>query len=322
MSDAPPKTSGAKRQGRSPSYPSIPLSLALAKAQAQYEKEGKYAAPLPSAFKAWGYSHKSSGGRDVRASLRYFGLVSFEGDGDTAKVKLTEDALRVITDKREDQTEKNSIIRRLALNPAIHKKLVVRYPEGIKSDATAVHYLVWEEGYNESAAEALLAVFKQTAAFARLYEPDESSDNDEFREDEKPRVAVEIGDLVNVERGGALVFPSPVKVTAIEEHSGQTWVWTEGSEAWTEIETVTVEAKGGSTLPKVPPPRPPGPPVSNGAGISILGTEAGVLEEKFNIDDGVVVVRYPAKMTTASVNDLEEFLELFIKKAKRRATIN
>lgn len=175
MTDTAKKpTSESKRpqQGRSPGYPSVALEAALEKAKAQYFAEGKYPAPLSSAFKAWGYSQKSSGGREVRASLRYFGLITVDGDGDHAKVKLTEDAIRVITDKREDLTEKNALIRRLALNPSSHKKLWTKYPDGIKSDASAAHYLQWEEGYNESAAEALIAEFKETAAFARLYEPD------------------------------------------------------------------------------------------------------------------------------------------------------
>lgn len=163
-----------KRQkvGRSPAYPSVPLAAALEKAKAQYDSEGKYAVPLPSAFKAWGYSDKSSGGRDVRASLRYFGLITVDGDGDMAKVKLTDDALRVLLDEREDQTEKKAIIRRLALTPTAHKKLWTKFPDGIKSDATAIHYLVFEEGFNKSAAEALIGEFKVTADFAGLYQPD------------------------------------------------------------------------------------------------------------------------------------------------------
>ncbi|MFO1185377.1 MAG: hypothetical protein U1E56_11400 [Bauldia sp.] len=163
--------SATKRQGRSPAYPGLPLKIALQRAKAQYDAEGKYAIPLPSAFKAWGYSDKSSGGRDTRASLRYFGLITVDGDGDSAKVKLTEDALRVLLDEREDETEKKAIIRRLALNPSAHKKLWAKFPDGIKSDATASHYLVFDEGYNKTAADALIAEFKETAGFAGLYEP-------------------------------------------------------------------------------------------------------------------------------------------------------
>lgn len=184
MTDATPSKNDKKRQpGRSPAYPSVPLDTALEKAQAQYEAEGKYPAPLSLAFKAWGYSAKSSGGRDVRASLRYFGLITVEGDGDQAMVRLTEDALRVLTDKREDQSEKRALIKRLALNPTAHKKLWSKYPEGIVSDASAAHYLQWTEGFNDNAADALVAEYKQTAAFAGLYEPDSMSDIEEVVED-------------------------------------------------------------------------------------------------------------------------------------------
>ncbi|MBX9574981.1 MAG: hypothetical protein K2X07_05015 [Caulobacteraceae bacterium] len=174
MTDSAPKLAETKRpkMGRSPSYPSVDLATAIEKAKAQYDIEGKYAVPLPSAFKSWGYSDKSSGGRDLRASLRYFGLITVEGDGAMAKVKLTEDALRVLLDGREDQTEKKAIIRRLALNPTAHKKLWAKFPEGIKSEATAVHYLVFEEKFNTGAAEQLIAQFKATADFAGLYQPD------------------------------------------------------------------------------------------------------------------------------------------------------
>lgn len=167
-----PRILSRPKLGRSPAYPGVPLQTALEKAKAQFDAEGKYAIPLASAFKSWGYSDKSSGGRDIRASLRYFGLITVDGDGDSAKVKLTEDALRVLLDHREDQTEKKTIIRRLALNPAAHKKLWNKFPEGIKSDATAAHYLVFDESYNQAAANALIAEFKQTATFAGLYEPD------------------------------------------------------------------------------------------------------------------------------------------------------
>lgn len=246
-------------QGRSPSYPSVPLAVALEKAKAQYDAEGKYLVPLSSAFKAWGYSPKSSGGRDVRASLRYFGLISVEGDGDMAKVKLTEDALRVLTDKREDQTEKNEIIRRLALNPTAHKKLWAKYPEGIKSDATAAHYLVWEEGFNESAAEALVTEFKETATFARLYEPDSMKVISGDLADETPPSQIAVGDLVQVEIGGVLQLAKPARVRAIQDHQGQTWAFIEGSETGVPMEQLVLETKGAGVAPPLTPPLLPEP---------------------------------------------------------------
>lgn len=159
------------KQGRSPAYPGIDLESALDKVKELYNAEGKYAVPMSSAFKAWGFSEKSSGGRELRAALRYFGLIVIEGEGDSGKIKVSEDALRILLDDRQDQTEKQSIIRRLALNPPIHKKLLEKFPDGIKSDGTVEHFLVWEEHYNKPAAVELVAEFKATATFAGLFQP-------------------------------------------------------------------------------------------------------------------------------------------------------
>jgi hypothetical protein len=165
------------RQGRSPAYPGIDLKTAIDKAQALHATEGNYAVPMPSAFAAWGYSAKSSGGRETRAALRYFGLITVEGDSETGKVKLTEKALRVLLDKREDQTEKKALIRELALTPSVHKQLLADYPHGIKSDASVAHSLMFDHNYNQSAASEIVAEFKATAAYAGLYDPDIVVDN-------------------------------------------------------------------------------------------------------------------------------------------------
>src|SRR5262245_3909199 len=104
MATAPKASERAKRpkQGRSPAYPGINLEAAIEKAKALLDSEGKYAVPMSSAFAAWGFGAKSSGGRETRAALRYFGLITVEGQGAVRKVKLTEKALRILLDARED----------------------------------------------------------------------------------------------------------------------------------------------------------------------------------------------------------------------------
>src|SRR5580658_344560 len=199
MSDAAPAVAVStkpRKQGRSPAYPGISLKDALAKAEALYKQEGKYPAPMPSAFAAWGFSIKSSGGRETRAALRYFGLIAVEGDNETGKVKLTDDALRVLLDEREDQTEKRAIIRRLALNPPIHEKLFKQYPDGIKSDASVAHDLVFSDGFNKSAADELVAEFKETADYAALFQPTKIMVKEVIDQE------IAIGDFVRVEIDG------------------------------------------------------------------------------------------------------------------------
>jgi hypothetical protein len=192
------------RQGRSPAYPGLDLKRALEKAKALHDAEGKYAAPMPSAFAAWGYSAKSSGGRETRAALRYFGLITVEGDSETGKVKLTEKALRVLLDQREDQTEKKALIRELALTPAVHKQLLKDYPDGIVSDASVIHSLMFDHGYNQSAAGEIVTEFKATAAYAGLYDPDIVVDKSV---DEKPPGATEPPEVK--ERGHKPPPPKP-----------------------------------------------------------------------------------------------------------------
>jgi hypothetical protein len=213
------------KQGRSPAYPAIPLKTAIDKAHAQFNVEGKYAAPMTSAFKAWGYSEKSSGGRAIRAALRYFGLISIDGDGESGKVKLTEDAINVILDKREDQTERRAIIRRLALMPAIHQKLVEEFPDGLGSDNTVEHYLTVKQGYNVSAAKEVIAVFKETAAYAGLFEPDRMLDNPENQPNPNGGA-----DLKEKAASGGPKPPIPPNQPRVNPMDGERIVFTEESD--------------------------------------------------------------------------------------------
>lgn len=182
------------KQGRSPAYPGINLEEAIAKAKALHEAEGKYSVPMSSAFMAWGYGAKSSGGRETRAALRYFGLIVVEGHGAARKIKLTDKALRILQDDREDQSEKRALIRELALWPAIHKQIYTQFPQGIKSEATVEYFLIHDKGYNQSAASEIVNEFKATAAYAGLFEPDSmvvipegvSGEEDDDSEDDQP----------------------------------------------------------------------------------------------------------------------------------------
>lgn len=261
---ATPPTSDTEKkrpkQGRSPAYPALNLEEAIGQAKALYEKEGKYSVPMPSAFAAWGYGAKSSGGREVRASLKYFGLITVEGDRDTGKVKLTDKALRVLLDEREDQTEKRSLIRELALNPTIHKRLFEKFPEGIKSVPTAEHFLVFDEQYNKSVAGEVVAEFKATADYAGLYQPANVSGIKSEKPDDQPKARPEIGDLVQAEIGGNLALEKPERVRAIQDG----WVFVENYEAAVPMEQVQVIEKAGVTPPApdvkvglIDPPRLP-----------------------------------------------------------------
>ncbi|MGH6665251.1 MAG: hypothetical protein ACREB2_10170 [Pseudolabrys sp.] len=58
------------------------------------------------------------------------------------------------------------------------------------------------------------------------------------------------------------------------------------------------------------------------AGLCLLAGQVkpGVLQEVFNLDEGPVTLTAPATISAASYKDLEDQLELFLRRAKRRIT--
>lgn len=302
------------RQGRSPAYPALNIKEAISKAKAMYDAEGRYAVPMPSAFASWGFGIKSSGGRTTRAALRYFGLIVVEGDSETGKVKLTDDALRILLDEREDQSEKMQIIRRLALTPAIHQTLHSKFPDGIKSDASVEHMLIFEEGYNKSAAAEVVSEFKETAEFAGLFMPDLKLVKDDvidIQPKDEHKIAPKVGDFVQSVIGGAYVFEAPSRVRAI--HDG--WVFVDSSEAGTPLDQIEVIERAAYSGANVEPPRLPLP--------KLMDTEEaivpGMRKSRFVLSEGDVTIIFPDSLSVDSVEDLDGYWQVFIKKARRDA---
>lgn len=225
MSDA--KQEGKKgRLGRSPAYPSIPLEKAIAQARALLQREGRYAAPLASVFEAWGYSGKSSGARQTLASLKYFGLIEVEGEGDARRIKVSDGAIRYLMDKRDDPTDRNAWLKRFALSPSVHQDLYNRFPEGLTSDSTVEHFLMFDCGFNEVGASEALAEFKATAAFANIYKPATSSDRmDEIADPRGNMQPTELADEIytnpTAQQG---VRPATVPMPSANERDEELWL--------------------------------------------------------------------------------------------------
>jgi hypothetical protein len=292
-----------RKQGRSPAYPGIHLKKAIEQARALYDAHGKYAVPMHLAFSAWGYGSKSSGGRETRAALKYFGLIAIEGDTESGKIKLSEKALRVLLDQREDQSEKQALIREFALTPAIHKTLFKGFPDGITSDATVAHFLVFEEAYNESAAGELVEEFKATADYAKLYKPANVVDINSKVVRNPPKPIAKVGDLVQVEINGAFQLEKPKPVRAVQDYEGQTWVFVEDHEAGVPMGQVTV-IEGGATK-MIDPPRLP------------LEAPSDWREERLLDEAGEeIFLRYKGEPSKERYEFLRDYLDFKLKRMK------
>jgi hypothetical protein len=153
----------SRRKVRSPSFPFISLREALDRARAFYEAEQRNAARPETAAAHWGYSPKSSGGKQTVAALRSFGLL----EGDTA-VKLSGRALRILLDEREASEERERLLKQAALLPPLHSRMWERYGAELPSSQTLRLSLILDEGFNENSVDDFLAEYKETLEFAKL----------------------------------------------------------------------------------------------------------------------------------------------------------
>jgi len=156
-----------RKKVRSPSFPFVGLREALDRARAFYEAEQRNSARIETAASHWGYSPKSSGGKQTIAALRSFGLL----DGDSL-VKLSGRALRILLDERLDERgdseERRRLVQQAALLPPIHARLWERYGAELPSPQTLKLSLILDEGFNESSVDHFLTEYRETLEYARL----------------------------------------------------------------------------------------------------------------------------------------------------------
>ena len=154
---------------RSPSYPAFGLETVLERARTLYQKEGRNAAPSAAIMQHWKYSPKSSAGLQTLAALKKYGLLEKQSKD---QLKLSDLALTILLDEREDSAERAEAITRAALLPSIHREMWDKYGRELPSNANLKHFLCLQKGFTESAADGLIKQFRTTFAFARLEAPD------------------------------------------------------------------------------------------------------------------------------------------------------
>lgn len=173
-----------RKRGRSPSYPAIGLQEALRLARLLYDREGRSPAPIEAVVTDWGLKPTSGYGWVVVAALIKFGLLTDEGKGPSRKAKLTNLALDIVLDQREDNGRRKELIREAALKPTIHADLWKKYGPTLPSDATLRFYLEREKGFNPAAVPDLIKQFRQTVTFAELANSLTLSEDDADTEDQ------------------------------------------------------------------------------------------------------------------------------------------
>lgn len=232
------------------SYPFIDLEQAIAQAQKFYAEERKSSVPVVSAFKHFGYSESSSGGRQTVSALLQFGLLEDEGRKENRHVKLTNRALTILL-AGSDSPDRVEALRECARMPKIYTELLTKYGEELPSDSTLTYYLRKEKDFNPKTVDAFIKDFRKSLSFAGgPIDTPNGKNADEAAGD----ASVEIGDFVQWESNGVLQFPTPRKVVAKQEHEGRWWVQVDGSATGVPLDELTVVTRPAPAPAVVIPP--------------------------------------------------------------------
>jgi hypothetical protein len=318
MSDvesAAPPSSGVKKE-RSPNFPFITLTRAMDKIRPIFDAAKRHETRMGDLADALGSGAKSSGTLQTVSALVSYGLLDDNGSGETRKFKVTDLAFKALEDQRPGARE--AALAEAAMKPKLLAEYADLWKDGRPSDAICISVLRIDGGFTEDGAKTFLKVFDDAIGYAANSRGDKKGDADSDGavkvHDQKADIEVAVGDIVQWESQGMLCLERPTAVRAVQEHDGAKWVFVEGSETGIPMSEIVLEQKAPEGTLRVPPTLPMQPPQR-----AVDRTSQDMDVDRFTVDEGVVRVEFPKGMGAASVEELDEFFKLFIKKAKRRA---
>jgi hypothetical protein len=284
-------------KARSPEYPAIGLGEAIDKVRRVYARDYQNRIPREVLASHMGYRSLSGASLPIISALAKYGLI--EGRGNDTRV--SDLAVSIIA--HEPRTpEWARALREAAEKPELFAELDQRSSGGKTGDAAIRSYLLTQK-FIPSAADAAIRAYRETKELVGGVSIEHN--RDALAQDKSPQHTPEVGDLIQVDIGGARQLPKPARVRAVQEHEGRRWMFIEGSETGIPVEQTILERKGhvDATPPRLAEDIP----------------QPGTRREVFALDEGDVTLTFPENLSRASFHDLEGYLNLFLRKAQRRA---
>jgi hypothetical protein len=150
---------------RSPNYPAIGLSDAVASIKTLYAKEKRTPVPGLVAAKAIGYGSLSGPARVKLAALKKYGLL----EGDESKgLRVSDLGMRILFPPSVE--EEDSSRKEAALKPELFRSLYENFADG--SDDALRSYLITRLQFGATGARQVIAAFRDTISFANLQKAD------------------------------------------------------------------------------------------------------------------------------------------------------
>ncbi len=179
MSDAqntPPK----KTRERSPSFPFIPIRVAVDRLIAFEQYFRRHPTPTNKAGLAWDMRKTSSQADQTLAAMRSYGFIGYEGTRASRVAKLTDEGRKFI--RTQQDSVKKQILRQCALRPKIIRKYWATWGADRPHDAVALDQL-YDAGFSDVGAVKFLKIYDDTIAYAGLTDSDKIDIENEDQSD-------------------------------------------------------------------------------------------------------------------------------------------
>jgi hypothetical protein len=290
---------------RSPNYPSLSLEEALQAVAPALKAENRNKMGRLTLARHLGYSSLNGRALSKIGAVRAYGLI----DGGSDELRVSDDAV-VCLRAPQDSTERGAALERCATRPALFKAIRADFPDSLPS-AENLGYWLAKNGYTEKASGKAAETYLKTM---RLVEPAMASTDlgaRASRPDGTPPT-FGVGDLIQVEIGGALQLEEPSRIREIREHGGQIWLLTEASDAWVQVQQAVMVAKGNG--PSSAPP-PPGSAVGSP---SRAPNKEGWREERLLDDAGdEIFISYSGEPTAARYEFIRDYLDFKLARLRK-----
>jgi hypothetical protein len=309
---------------RSPNYPMIGLRKAMERTAQLNDKYKRASVPVHLVQELWGYKPYSSSGNQSVAAVKAYGLVDVEGDGKTRKVRMSDAGYRILA-KSPDHAD---LLKKAAVSPSIYQELWNKYDtEDFPDDGLIRHYLVWERQdvkFNQDAVDSFIDNFRDSLRYANLLPggtiKEEGQAEVVHEKNSNGGSSISAGDLVQWTAQGTDQFTEPRQVVGVSD-DGQ-WAYVEGSATGVPMNELSLqkpkkelqEARADSSQPPSNPFYKPGsgtlgpPPI-----------RAGATQEMMTLDEGQVVLQWPAELGQDSVQEFEDWIDVLVRRIRRKA---
>lgn len=298
-------------------FPFINLKKAIERARQLYaaDQRGR-PIPVPTAFAAWDYSDKSSGGHQTVAALKMYGLLEDSGANEDRRVNLSQSAIHYFAEEREEQ--RAILLQKFAIKPKLISAIWNDWNASPPADNVARSELKVGRKLNEQSARSFLGIYKDNIVFAELIEIDltqtEGSNANAASQGNRSHSKAKVGDLIQWEPDGITKFSSPKRVRAVSPDS--LWVFIEGSETGIPINEIQIQdakasAEQGDIIDTNTPPI---------MAFETSGQGPGIRRDIFTLDEGEVIITWPSELSKESFDDLEGWMEIQLRKIKRHIT--